>query len=242
MKKVMIIEDNKAEVEALEKVVNRVEPKAVVVATDNIGEALEYAVTNTVSLFIVDIVLAPKKRTDTSGIDFVEAIRNMPQYRFVPVIFVSSLDDPRMHAYQDLHCYSYIQKPLFYSEVEPVVKEALEFSCFMGKEKPLRLRQDNVLYVLEKKDIIYATSKTAKMTIVTPKERLGFYYLTCKELMQQLDSSDFIQCNRNTIVNRRQISSVDRSNGIIQFRDCKDLVKIGANFKKELLKKVKEDN
>ena len=51
MKKVMIIEDNKAEVEALEKVVNRVEPKAVVVATDNIGEALEYAVTNTVSLF-----------------------------------------------------------------------------------------------------------------------------------------------------------------------------------------------
>ena len=110
MKKVMIIEDNKAEVEALEKVVNRVEPKAVVVATDNIGEALEYAVTNTVSLFIVDIVLAPKKRTDTSGIDFVEAIRNMPQYRFVPVIFVSSLDDPRMHAYQDLHCYRYIQK------------------------------------------------------------------------------------------------------------------------------------
>lgn len=238
----LIIEDNKAEVEALKKVVERVEPEAAIAATDNIGEALEYAVANTVSLFIVDIVLVPRKRTDTSGIDFVEAIRNMPQYKYVPVIFVSSLDDPKMHAYQDLHCYSYIQKPLFYSEVEPVVKEALEINCFLENEKPLRLKQDNVLYVIPKPDIIYAYNKAHKMTIVTKKETYGFYYLTCKELLQKLDSPDFIQCSRFTIVNCRQISSIDRSNSIIRFRDCKDYVKLGGRFKKELIKKVNGDS
>ena len=36
----LIIEDNKAEVEALKKVVERVEPEAAIAATDNIGEAL----------------------------------------------------------------------------------------------------------------------------------------------------------------------------------------------------------
>lgn len=238
----LIIEDNKAEVEALKKVVERVAPEADIAATDNIGKALEYAVKNTFSLFIVDIVLVPKKITDTSGIDFVEAIRNMPQYKFVPVIFVSSLEDPRMHAYQDLHCYSYIQKPLFYSEVEPVVKEALEFTRSLGDDKPLRLKQDNVLYVIPKQDIIYACSKAYKMTIVTRKETFGFYYLTCKELMQKLDSLDFIQCSRFTIVNCRQISSIDKSNGIIQFRDCKDYVKIGGLYKKELIKRMNGDS
>ena len=91
VKKVMIIEDNKAEVEALTEVVKRVDSQAIVESTDSIGTALEYAVANNVSLFIVDIVLFPEKRTDTSGIDFVETIRNMHQYKFVPVIFVFSL-------------------------------------------------------------------------------------------------------------------------------------------------------
>lgn len=238
----LIIEDNKAEVKALKKVVEHVDQNADIAAVDNIGQALEHAVKNTISLFIVDIVLVPKKITDTSGIDFVEAIRNMPQYKFVPVIFVSSLDDPRMYAYQDLHCYSYIQKPLFYSEVEPVVKEALGFTRSSEDDKPLRLKQDNVLYVIPKQDIIYACSKAYKMTIVTKKEVYGFYYLTCNELMQKLDSPDFIQCSRFAIVNCRQISSVDKSNDIIQFRDCKDVVKIGGFFKKEFIKKINGDS
>lgn len=242
MKKVLIIEDNRAEVEALVKVVNCVDPTALVMTADRIGTALEYAITNQFALFIVDIVLVPKKKTDTSGIDFVEAIRNMPQYKYIPVIFVSSLDDPRMHAYQDLHCYSYIQKPLLYSEVEMVVGEALEFNHFAEDEKPLRLRQDNILYVIQKKDIIYAISKAAKMTIVTEKEKYGFYYLTCKELMEQLNSADFIQCSRSSIVNRKYISLVDKTNGIIQFKGCEDIVKIGKNFKKGFFKEIDVDD
>lgn len=241
VKKVMIIEDNKAEVEALTEVVKRVDSQAIVESTDSIGTALEYAVANNVSLFIVDIVLFPEKRTDTSGIDFVETIRNMPQYKFVPVIFVSSLKDPRLYAYRNLHCYSYIQKPLLYSEMEPVVREALEFKYVIEDEKPLRLRQDKVLYIIKKQDIIYASSKASKMTIVTDKERYGFYYLSCNELMEQLDSEKFIKCSRNSIVNKEHIAVVDRNNNIIRLRGCKDIVKIGKIYRKEFLKEIDVD-
>ncbi len=246
MKKVLIIEDSGAELEALIKVVKRVDGLAEVITANNIGDAMKYTVTNNISLFIVDIVLAPSKKTDTSGIDFVETIRNMPQYKYIPVIFVSSLKDSKMYAYQDLHCYSYIQKPLFYSEMEPVVKEALELSHFMlddkADEKPLRLKQDNVLYVIQKQDVIYANSKAARMTIVTEQEEFVFFYLTCKELLEKLGSDDFIQCSRSTIVNRRYINSIDKSNGIIQFRNCKDFVRIGKNFRKGFLKEFDGDN
>lgn len=246
VKKVLIIEDSRAEVEALIKVVKRVDAKAEVITAGNIGAAMEYAVTNSISLFIVDIVLVPSKKMDTSGIDFVETIRNMPQYKYIPVIFVSSLNDSKMYAYQDLHCYSYIQKPLFYSEVEPVVKDALELSRFMSDdkkdEKPLNLKQDNVLYVIQKRDIIYASSKAGKMTIVTEREKFVFFYLTCKDLMEKLESDDFIQCSRSTIVNRKHINSIDKTNSIVQFRNCKDLVQIGKIFKKGFLKEFYGDN
>ena len=242
MKKILIIEDDLEEVNALIETVKRVDDTVKVMTTDKLGEALEYAVSNNISLFLVDIVLMPKKKTDTSGIDFVEAIRNMPKYKYIPVIFVSSLDDPRLHAYQDLHCYRYIQKPVLYKEVEDTVREALEFSRFVDDEKPLRLKQNNILYSIPKSDIIYADSHAAKMVIVTEKEKFGFYYLTCRDLLKQLDSEDFIQCSRSAIVNRKRIIEVNRTKETVRLRCSDDLVRVGKSFKKEFFRKIEEND
>lgn len=240
MKKVLIIEDNKLEMEALSCIIHKIEPKTELLTTNDMGEAVKLAISNSISLFIVDIVLNPKDKNDISGINFVETIRKLPQYRYSPVVFVTSLHDPRLYAYEKLHCYRYIQKPLFYKDVEKIFREALEFQVSVETETPLKIKQDGILYVIPKDDIIYAYSKAAKMTIVTEKERYDFYYLTCDELIELLSSNRFFKCNRSTIVNKNKVHSIDQRLDVIQFWSCDDKVKVGKTYKADVVRSLEE--
>lgn len=236
MKKILIIEDDKTEVEALINVIKRVNSDSKIMTADNIGNAFQYAVEHNISLFIVDIILEPQKKSDVSGMEFVETIRNLPQYKYVPIIFITSLDDSRLYAYENLHCFRYIQKPLLYSEVETVIEDALNYNVLVKSEAPLKIKQDGVIYVIQKKDILYAYSKAAKMKIITKKEEYDFYYLTCSMLLDMLKSDCFIKCNRNTIVNQSYIISIDQRNNLIEMDGCSDEIKIGKGFKKEFIR------
>ncbi|MBE5943098.1 MAG: response regulator transcription factor [Lachnospiraceae bacterium] len=236
MKKVLIVEDSKLECSALVKVLGKIDKDIQVLTTDKLGEALEYAIHNNIHLFIVDIVLNPSDDQDTSGLEFVESIRNFPQYKYVPIIFITGLNDRKLYAYENLHCYRYIQKPLLYSEVEKIIKETLDFTRVIENNVPLKIKRDGVLYVINKKDIIYATSKASKMTIVTSKDRFVFFYLSCTTLMDMLEMPNFRKCNRNTIVNYDYIASIDQRRNFIQLRGRVEGLKIGTNFKKDFLK------
>lgn len=242
MKKVLILEDNRAEAEALSNVIYKIDSNIKTLTADTIGKALEYAVSSSISLFIVDIILNPQIITDASGIEFVEAIRKLPQYKYVPVIFVTALSDPRLYAYENLHCYRYLQKPLLYSDVELIIREVLDFTGVVECEKPLKIRQGGILYVIQRQDILYASSKAAKMIITTTREQIGFYYVTCQMLMDMLESDDFIQCSRNTIVNRQYVMEIDQKKDIVKLRGCSEKIRIGKNYKKNLLEEFYGDD
>ena len=64
MKKILIIEDDKTEVEALINVIKHVNSDSKIMTADNIGNAFQYAVEHNISLFIVDIILEPQKKSD----------------------------------------------------------------------------------------------------------------------------------------------------------------------------------
>lgn len=242
MRRVLIVEDNKLETEALEKVVHNIDSNIQVLLTDNLGEAFQYAIQHQISVFIVDIVLDPRNMTDVSGLEFVENIRKLPQYKSTPVIFVTGLNDPRLYAYENLHCYRYIQKPLFYSEVEQIVRETLELNLTRDTEDTLKIKKDGTIYVIHKKEIMYAYSKAAKMTIVTERDQFTFFYLTCTTLLDMLKSERFQQCSRSTIINYDFVRSVDQRKNLIELQGCTEKIKIGKLYKKVFLKGLLEDD
>ena len=72
---------------------------------------------NIVSIyFIVDIILEKTKNGDMSGMTFADNIREIERYKATPIIFTTSLEDPKLHAYAHLHCYQYFDK--YYREDE----------------------------------------------------------------------------------------------------------------------------
>lgn len=66
------------------------------------------------------------------------------------------------------------------------------------------------------------------------KDALSVSYLTLKGFLEQLDSSDMIQCSRNRIVNKVFVHNVDITNRIIQLKGGLGRVEIGEKYKKDI--------
>lgn len=201
-KKILIVEDSEYYMnlvtDSLINIENTILYKAV-----NISEAYRIAMEKNIDVFIVDVVLDTKVLGDVSGIVFVDRIRTVPRYRFSPIIITSSLEDPKYHAYNYLHCFRYFEKTYDVSELVETVKEALEFKQSEDIEKIIYYKRQGILFSLRTKD--------------------------------------FVQCNKNTVVNRQYIHNIDGTNRYITLVENRGKLEIGPRLKKEFLRRLEND-
>lgn len=241
MKKVLILEDQKDTRDALTKIVKEVDDRAIVYALSSVEDAYYIALEKTIDLFLVDIILHPERKDgDKSGADFAQNIRTVSKYQFTPIIFLTSLYDSKLYMYSSLHCYKFIEKPFDYKEVRAVISEAIRYHTEDGKDRRIFFRRKGLLEAIAVQDIIYAQSVGYELLVVTTEERKEIPYKTCKTMLEELDSEDFLQCNRRTIVNRNFIKSVDTVNRYIYLNGCEDILAIGPVLKKSFLNRLQE--
>ena len=235
MRKILILEDNLAAREHLLGIVGEVDGENEVHSFDNTKDAYQCAMEKTIDLFLIDIILDTSHPGDVSGLKFAENIREVASYRFTPIIFITSLEDSKLYTYEKLHCYSFIEKPFDEEKVKQAVAQCLKFPAGGKGNKTLFFRKEGIILAVEREDITYAESREHIMHIHTRREDvLKIPYLTLKKLLEEVDSVDFIQCSRNTVVNRTYIQDVDIPNRMIRLKDSYGVVEIGVMFKKSV--------
>lgn len=233
MKKILILEDNPVTLAHLANIIQEVDTKNMIYSWDNVKDAYQCAMEKTIDLFVIDIILDTSRPGDSSGLKFVENIRKIKHYSFTPVIFVTSLEDARLYTYENLHCYSFIEKPFDVERLKQLVEQCLQFAESSNVSKTLYFRKDGIILAAEREDVVYAESINHVMNIHTKQgDVLAIPYIALKKIMEDIDSVDFIQCSRNTIVNKKYVQNVDITNRIIQFRNDLGRVEIGVMFKK----------
>lgn len=233
MKKILIIEDNPAALEHLTNIARDVDNKNIIYAFNNIKDAYQCAMERTIDLFLVDIILDTSHPGDASGLKFVENIRRVEHYSFTPIIFVTSLEDARSYTYENLHCYSFVEKPFDVERVRRIIGQCLKFPGSDKSTKTLYFRKDGIIFAVEREDIVYAESIDHIMHIHTSQgDVLKIPYVTLKKLLEDIDSLEMIQCSRNTIINKRYVENVDISNRMLQLKGSFGRVEIGIMFKK----------
>lgn len=238
MKKILILEDNPLILTHIAELVQEIGMKEMVYPFDNVKDAYQCAIEKRIDLFIIDIILDTNKPGDASGLNFAENIRNINHYAFVPIIFVSSLEDSKLYTYENLHCYRFIEKPFDDEQLKQLIQQCLRFPEIQNITKTLYFRKDGIILAVERDDIVYAESVNHIMRIHTKQgDMLSVPYITLKRLLEDLDNSDFIQCSRSTLINKKFIRNVDISNGMIQLKNGHGSVKIGIRFKK-ILKEI----
>lgn len=235
MKKVLILEDNGAMLEYLCGLVGEVGTKTMVFPFDNAKDACQCALKTTIDLFLVDIILDTHRPGDTSGLQFVEEIRQIRRYGFTPVIIVTSLYDEKLVTYETLHCYSFIEKPFDGDRLKRLVEEALAFPGIENRAKILKFHKDGIILAVESGRIVYVESVNHVLHIHTAYgDVIRIPYRTIKGFLQEADSSDFLQCSRSTVVNVRFVHNVDLVNRVIQFQEGMGRVNIGVMYKNQV--------
>ncbi len=235
-KTVLIIEDNKTQIEMLKKLILEIDAGITVYTATEAKSAYKILMEKTIDVFLVDIILDTTRPGDTSGIRLVERIRGMAKYMFTPVVFITSLEDNTKYAYTDLHCLGYVEKPFSPESVKQLVEKALFFSTCKSKDDVFCFRKDGILYPVKVKNIIYIESRNHEVNIhMVEGGTLTVSYKTCKQLLEEVDADCLMQCNRSTIVNKDYIFNVDIINRFITLKDVDEQIEIGVTYKKKIL-------
>lgn len=236
-KKVLIIEDDSEQIKMLKQLIMEINGNTEVYMAENVACAYQLMLEKTIDVFLVDIILDKEKPGDASGIRLVEKLRQIPKYYFTPVIFVTSMEDQEMHAYRNLNCFGYIEKPYDPVQVKEKVERALHYTTEREKDVTLPLKKDNILYPVKLKDIVYMESVRHTMHIhLTNGEVLPIPYITCKRILEEADTADsLLPCARGVLVNREYVYGIDLTNKYLMLKDNYGMITMGGKYKKKLL-------
>lgn len=236
-KTVLVIEDDREQLKMLKQLVMEINASTEVYMAENAAQAYQIMLEKTIDVFLVDIILERGKPGDASGIRLVEKLRQIPKYYFTPVIFVTSMEDQEMHAYRNLNCFGYIEKPYNPAQVKEKVEKALHYTTEREKDITLPLKKDNILYPVKLKDVVYMESVRHIMYIhLTNGETLEIPYVTCKGILEEADTSGkLLPCARGVLVNREYIYGIDLTNKYLMLKDNYGMITIGGKYKKKLL-------
>lgn len=233
---VLILEDNRQILNVLEELVMSVAEDEKVYATDNVGEAYKIAMETSIDVFLLDIILYTDKKGDTSGMQYAQSMRKLERYRFTPIIFITSLEDPEMYALRDLHAFGYIEKPFAPSQVKNLLRDALHFKTQKETDAMMFFRKDGILYPVKCNRVIYMELIKRKICIhMKNGDVLSIPYKSFREIMEEANYEKFVQCSRNCVINIDYIKNIDKTNRFITLEGTKTAVEMGGTFIKKIV-------
>jgi len=235
---VLIVEDNKESMEALAGIVKECDLAGAVYCAQDSAAAYKYAMERRIDLFLVDIMLDNTVKNDVSGMVFADKIRSLERYQFVPLIFITCLEDYKLKAFQNLHCYGYLEKPFAFQKVKETIMEALRYP--IKDERNNRFvyyRKDGLIFSLDTEQLIYMETVNRNLLLHMVDEEVEIPYRTCSSMQQELNEEIFLQCSRTVVVNRHYIDCVDKTNRYLKMKNGK-ILEIGMIFKKKFLREL----
>ena len=241
MKRVLILEDDEEQRNIiLDLLEENIKEEIKVYTTDRAEEAYRYLLHTNIHLFLIDTILDTGINGDVSGLYFAQAVRQIPQYYFTPMIFISSLEDPKLFSYKQLHCYAFVEKPYDKREFVQLIRGALKFPENNVRKRNLFLRIDGIIYSVKIDDILYLEGERRKLSIYTKKEKIIVKNKTLSGIMNELNSENFIRCSRFSIVNKRYVKYIDYVNQYIKLYGTDEVVEIGVSMKKRIRSQLEE--
>jgi two-component system LytT family response regulator len=218
---VLIIEDTKAESDALVKVLNANNYTIVGIAS-SYKDALELFYNNKVDIVIIDIFL----NGNPDGITFAETINVVPNAA-KPFVFLSSSTDRKIFERAKLtQPFSFLMKPFNELEILYAIEMAVEKfyaqnDVFLSDEEDtvissdyLFIKKGKALKKVRIADIVYVEVEERYCNIITEKEKFVIL-ISLTKILELLDTSKFCRTHRNYIVNTEKIVEIIPTDNLV---------------------------
>lgn len=132
----------------------------------------------------------------------------------------------------------YFTKPYEKEKMISLLEEDLQFEQHREDNKNIYFKKDGIFFAKKMQDIVYIKSSAGKMLVKTVRDSLEISYKSNSQVLRELDSENYIKCNRAVVVNKSFIASVDSTNRYITLKDGYGILEIGTIMKKEFMKEI----
>ena len=236
---ILIIDNDKEKISMLVNLLHEKCEDPNIIVVDNGSEAFNHLLKTTMDMFILDVVLAPDKSGNTSGLTLIEHIREVERYIFTPVIFVTAVKNSELYAYSKLHCLGYVKKPYSVEEIRRLFEVAMKFRTKRREDRTIIFRNRSMFYPIVIKEIACVEWFRHQLYIhLGDGSVVQVPYRTCKSMLDEIDVDYFIPCSRNTLLNKRYVLGVNVSKCTVIMKNNLGMKQIGPTYKESFLKKL----
>ncbi len=198
----------------------------------SLNEAYRVLLERTIDIFVINITPSESKGTYMEGVHFISCIREIPRYFLAPVIILSSLQDPRMYAYEHLHCLGYLSKTFPREKMVELLKKASHYKAKRPEDRTIVFQKNRAMYPIPVKDIVYMVRENGITRVhLADGEILEMPYVSYSRLLGNADDNRLFMCNRSTIVNREYVYAVDPTNCFVMLRGERGMLDIGLKYR-----------
>ena len=176
-----------------------------------VHDALKELIDCNMDLLLLDISLP-----DGTAFDLVRAIREIPQYRFVHIVFITGDNYDPLKTFSTYHCYAFIRKPYeqvtLMGQLTPIL-EALKREKLEGrvpvrrKARIFNTTRGEIIITVD--DILYAEIRFRDMIIHTEAEDYKVKRMSIKAFLEYIDDPDFFRCHESFVVNLRKVIKLE---------------------------------
>ena len=240
MTSVLILEDCKQSAEALGAIIKESKLDLHALYASTYHEAIQLLNSEEkISLFLLDINLDSFKKENKQGLMFAKKIRELPNYAFTPIVFITSTAELELVSYRETQCYSYLVKPYDKNQVLGLLSK-LSMNKAPTKKEQLIVKKDGVNYRIHVEDIVCIEAIPHGVSIYLKDEILDVKYLSIKQLLEKLPREQFLQCHRMFVVNTEYIEYVDTVNQFVKLQGIQKTIDIGITYKSNLRRWMNE--
>lgn len=219
-----------------------VEEKAEVYALSDAQRAYKCAVKNFIDLFIVDTAFEKEGEELPPELVFVDKIRDMERYCRTPILFITDIRKSKLYTYEKLNCYKMIGKPVQEEQFKQVLEDSLRALRYNGSVNKVFFRRFGVMHWVPEEEIVYIIIKKPKVFVHLKDERtLNLSYMPIQQIREKLKGEKFIQCKRNTIVNRDYIQNYDPVHHKMQLIKKYGEIETGVTYSEYLEELFRQD-
>jgi len=209
-------------------------------------DAIQGASEHRPDLILMDIML----KGDISGIDAAKQIKDAYE---IPVIFLTAYaDESTLSKAKVTEPYGYIIKP--FKEID--LHTSIEMALYKhGREQEIKKERDLYSSIVSdsgQEDCIFVKSNSRLVKVKTAEiyyvEALKDYVIihtkgtrftvhsTMKDIVNKLNSKDFLRVHRSYIVRVDKIVAIEQSNLVIE--DDKKIIPVGGSYKDDLTSRL----
>ncbi len=181
-----------------------------------------------------DIVFLDIEMGGLNGIEIGRKIRELDKR--VLLVYLTGYKEYALEAFE-IQSFHYLIKPItnerFNKLMEQLIKRLAEIRLYQKeKKKSFVFKAKDQLHYLNTDEIIYFEKKQRKIVVNTTTGSYE-YFATTKQLLEELNPEDFIQCHQGFIINLNRVSRL--AGNIIYLKGYDDSLPVSRRFKKNVL-------